>query len=337
MRRVFIWGILFLTLSLYAFAITAIDFEGRIVSINASPQRIVSLAPIATRVIAQLDLLDRVVGLDQNSLTMDLLPMSLSTRGLSITDLGNAKTINEESILRLHPDLIISQYDKVQADKLSGRVGVPVLCIQNRNGMDYELYELLGKILSAESRATKINTYMKGVVSRAESITRNLAGIDPPRVYVATDVSLLNIFPQDPIVTICGGRNVAVEITSMNYWGGATVDAEFLLRSRPDIIIVWISFTAPHKIAELRRTIMRREYMNIPAIKNKRVYIFLEAESGKDYFYTMVSISETLHNFYPEQYTAQMMEQDVKAHLSLFYPAVAYADYKQLRNALNVN
>jgi iron complex transport system substrate-binding protein len=330
------WGVLFVALSLPVFAITATDFEGRIVSINARPQRIVSLASIATRVIAHLELLDRVVGLDQNSLAMDLPPKPLSTRELSITNLGNAKTVNEEALLRLRPDLIITQYDKVQADRLSGRIGVPVLCIQNRNGMDYELYELLGKALFAESRAAEINAYMKGVVSRAERITRNLADMNPPRVYVATDVSLLNTFPQDPIVTICGGKNAAAEITTMNYWGGATVDAEFLLRSKPDIIIVWISFTAPHKVEELRRTIARREYANIPAIKNKRVYISL-AGDGKDYFYTMVSISETLYHFYPEQYTMQMLEQDVKAHLLLFYPAVAYAEYQRLRGALNIN
>jgi hypothetical protein len=51
----------------------------------------------------------------------------------------------------------------------------------------------------------------------------------------------------------------------------------------------------------------------------------------------MVFISEVLHHFYPERYTAQMLEEDVKAHLSLFYPAVTYAEYKQLRDVLNVN
>jgi hypothetical protein len=48
----------------------------------------------------------------------------------------------------------------------------------------------------------------------------------------------------------------------------------------------------------------------------------------------MVSISETLYHLYPNQYTARMMEQDVKAHLALFYPAVPYPKYKGLRDRI---
>ena len=50
----------------------------------------------------------------------------------------------------------------------------------------------------------------------------------------------------------------------------------------------------------------------------------------------MVSISETLHNFYPDQYTAQMLEQDMRAHLNVFYPSVSYAEYKLLRDRVNL-
>jgi len=336
MRRLFLWGVFFTILSLPLGAKTVADFEGRTVSINVRPQRIVSLAPIATRVIAQFEQIEQVVGLDQGSLAMDLLPIPISERGTSITNLGNARTVNEEAILRLRPDIIITQYDRAAADRLSGRTGVPVLCIQNRNDMDYELYELLGKVLFSENRSTEIIAYMKSIVLHAEATVQNSNNVQPPRVYVATDTSLLNTFPHDPIVKICGSRNVGKEITSLNYWGGATVNVEFLIRSRPDVIIVWIVFNAPNQITELKNTLSRKEYANIPAIRNNRVYSFIAASSGKDYFYTMVSISETLHNFYPEQYNAQMLERDIKAHLKLFYPSVDYAEYKQLRDRVNI-
>jgi iron complex transport system substrate-binding protein len=337
MRRLFIWGVLFLVLSSSLFAVTVTDFEGRVLTINTHPERIISLAPIATRILVQFNILDRVIGLDQKSIDMDLLPVPISGRGNAIANLGNAKSVNEEAILRLRPDLIITQYDKETADRLSGRIGVPVLCIQNRGGlMDYELFEIMGKVLFAECRANELVTYMKVMVARAENIARNNGNANSPRVYVATDTSLLNTFPQDPIIAICGGRNAAAEITVMNYWGGATVDLEFILRSRPDIIIVWIPFDAPQKIDELKRTIRRREFTNIPAIRTNRIYSFLEATSGKDYFYTMVSISETLYHLYPNQYNEQTLEQDVKAHLSLFYPLVSYTEYKRLRDRITI-
>jgi ABC-type Fe3+-hydroxamate transport system substrate-binding protein len=123
----------------------------------------------------------------------------------------------------------------------------------------------------------------------------------------------------------------------MNYWGGAAVDIEFLLRSRPDIIIVWLNFNKPEQVSELQKTIARRELANIPAVKNNRIYSFLEVSAGKDYFYTMVSISETLHLLYPNQYTAQMLEQDIKTHLALFYPAVSYTEYKNLRDRILIS
>ena len=336
MRRLFIGTVVLLTVSLPLAAVSVSDFEGRTVSVTVRPQRIISLAPIATRVIAQFGILERVVGLDQKSLNMELLPKPISEQELPISDLGEARSVNEEAILRLRPDIIITQYDKAQADRLSERTGVPVLCIQNRNRMDYELFEILGKMLFVENHAAKIVSHMKNIVMHAENLTRTNAGSQRPRVYVATDVSLLNTFPQDPIVVMCGGRNAAEEITTMNYWGGATVDAEFFLRSKPDIIIVWIAFNAPQKIEELKKALARREYANIPAIKNNRIYTFLTGTAGKDYFFTMVSISETLHHFYPGQYTAQMLEQDMRAHLNVFYPSVSYAEYKLLRDRVNL-
>ena len=202
--------------------------------------------------------------------------------------------------------------------------------------MDYELYEILGKALFVEQRANELINYMKAMESRAVDIAKNNNRVSRLRVYVATDTSLLNTFPQDPIIQMCGGINAAAEITTMNYWGGATVGVEFLMRSRPDIIIVWIPFNAPQRINDLIGTINKREFTNIPAIRNNRIYTFLEATSGKDYFYTMVSISEMLHHLYPAQYNAQTLEQDIRAHLALFYPVVSYAEYTNLRGRIIV-
>ena len=350
MRQKHVWGLLLVTLALLvvigcnkqgdsggnevqAASVTVIDFEGRTVSINARPERIISLAPISTRVIAQFGLLNNVIGVDQKSYTMDLLPEALSERGLPITDLGNARSINEEAILRLQPDIVITQYDKAQADLLSQRIGVPVVCIQNRGdiAMDYELFEILGKVLFASAQADAMVTYMQTMVDRAKTFAEEHQGIAQPLVYVATDTSLLNTFPNDFVIRLCGGRNVAAEISTMNYWGGATVDTEFLVRAKPDIIVLWIAFTSPQKIAEFRETISKREFADIPAIINSRIYTSLSGD-GKDFFYTMTAISEALHMFYPDAYTAQMLEQDTRAHLQIFFPDVTYEAYREIRD-----
>jgi iron complex transport system substrate-binding protein len=136
MRRLFICSGLFLIVSFYSFAVTVTDFEGRTLTINTRPGRVISLAPIATRVIAQCNLLDRVIGLDDKSYQMDLLPKPVSERGYSIANLGNAKSINEEAVMRIRPDIIITQYDKETADRLSKKTGSPVLYTEpKRHGL----------------------------------------------------------------------------------------------------------------------------------------------------------------------------------------------------------
>jgi iron complex transport system substrate-binding protein len=317
------------------FAVTATDFTGRIVNIPVQPQRIVSLSPIATRVIAQFGLLNKVAGLDQNSYTMDLLPVSISNRTTSIVNVGNAKEIDEEALLRLKPDIVLTQYNKSTADTLVKQTGLIVLCVQNRLGMDYELYTLLGQALFMPARANILVAYMKNLVDRAEAIAASNTS-NKPKVYVATDISLLHTFPHDPIIRICGGLNAAGSITKMNYWGGATVDLEFLLRCKPDILIVWIPFTKPQRVAELKKTLNKSRFAFFPAIENQRVYSFLEASAGKDYFYTMASISEVLHHFYPNQYTSAMMDADIKASLNIFYPEVNYNFYRKLRETITI-
>jgi hypothetical protein len=95
--------------------------------------------------------------------------------------------------------------------------------------------------------------------------------------------------------------------------------------------------TAPQSVEELRKTLAKPEYANIPAIKNSRVYSLIGGDSGKDYFYTIAAISETLYRLYPDQYTAQIMEQDIRAHLARFFPAVSYAEYQQIRDRVNIS
>jgi iron complex transport system substrate-binding protein len=330
-------GALFALLSSVLPAVTVTDFEGRTVTIAARPQRIISLAAIATKILVQCDLMDKVVGMDERSKVMELLPVLYPALLPKITDLGNAKSVNEEAIRRLRPDIVITQYDKATADRLSARIGVPVLCIQNRPGMDYELYEILGKVLFVEPRANEIVAYMKDFISRIEKSVSENRPTSMPKVYVATDGSLLNTFPKDPDLILCEGINAAAEITTMNYWGGATVDVEFIVRAKPDIIVVWMPFDAPQELSRLKETIKRREFANIPAIKNNRVYTTINTTYGKDYFYAMVWTAETMSRLYPDRYSAQILEQDVKALLAVFYPMLPYPEYKKLREKITIS
>jgi len=338
MRNIAALGAVCAALSAPLAAVTVTDFEGREVTVPAPPERIVSLAPIATRILVQFNLLDRVIALDQKSFNADIVPVPISQRGYPITNLGNEKSLNEEALLRLRPGLIITQSGKAAADRLQERCGAPVVCIQNRGamGMDYELFAVLGKALFAEDRAAAITGYMQAVIARTEAFVRENAAAVRPKVYVATDETLFNTFPKDANVTLCGGVNAAEEITALNYWGGATVDAEFLLRSKPDIIIVWIYYTRAEKAGEVWKVLGRREFAGIPAVADGRVYSALEANAGKDYFYTMVFISEMLSHLYPARYTAQMLEADVKRHLAVFYPSLPYADFQALREKTEI-
>ncbi len=87
------------------------DVLGRRVELPGVPRRVVSLAPSITEVLAELGLLDRVVGVDSFSVSDWYLNTSGRLRKRSVVDIGGYwwSAIKVEEILRLNPRCCISR------------------------------------------------------------------------------------------------------------------------------------------------------------------------------------------------------------------------------------
>jgi len=86
------------------------DVLGRHIELPGVPQRVVSMAPSITEVLAELGLLDRVVGVDSFSMSDWYLNTSGRLRERSVVDVGGYwwSAIKVEEILRLNPDVVLA-------------------------------------------------------------------------------------------------------------------------------------------------------------------------------------------------------------------------------------
>ncbi len=112
--------------TLAAFPVTITDDSSQSVTIDAEPQRIVSLAPANTEIAFALGLGDKVVGVT----TYDDYPSQVA----SITKVGDFTTPNFEAIAAANPDLVLATTG-VQADAIKKLqdLGATVIAIDPQN------------------------------------------------------------------------------------------------------------------------------------------------------------------------------------------------------------
>lgn len=247
-----------------AAAVTVTDDAGTMITLNATPSRIVSLAPSNTEILAALGLLDRVVGVT------DVCDYPPEVR--NITRIGGYSAISIEKVAAARPDLVIASDITPQAtvDRLKG-LGLTVIVVSPRDIEDMiRDIRLLGNITGTGPRADQL----------AGNLSDRLGGILPgsgplhrPTVahVVWHDPLFLsgNDTLQNDVITRAGGVNVFAEKSG---WG--TVSLEEFLMKNPDIIIVngGGGMDSSTKDVILEAFMTNPQYASLSAVKNHRVY-----------------------------------------------------------------
>jgi len=274
-RKFGIFGGLLLTLVLATMAalpspslatdypLTLTDDLGREVTIEAPPQRIISLAPSNTEILFELDLGDRVVGVTDYC--------NFPAEALDKPKIGGPSTPSTESIVALEPDLVlaagINSTDTITT--LEG-LGLTVFGIEATD-LDDLLNDIntVGRITDREAEAETLTTNMR---NRINVVTAKTAGLSPeetPRTF--------HICWHDPIYTAgqgtfihdliekAGGENIFADIE-----GYSAVDLETLIARDPEVIIVtamggansstWEWITTESRLAEVSARVNNREH-----------------------------------------------------------------------------
>jgi iron complex transport system substrate-binding protein len=209
-----------------SFPLALNDSSGRLVSLPAAPQRILSIAPSCTELLFDLGL--------GNQLVADTSADDYPPEAIKKPHIGGYSDMSVERILAQRPDLIVADnaINKTMIAQLQ-TVHVPVLVLEAHTIVQvYDTIRILGRATGQNAEAERSVARMKarldairkivgGAISRPRVVV--IYGTDP--VYTAGPGTFI-----DDLVTIAGGRNIVVQPT-------AQISPEEVVLGQPDVIL----------------------------------------------------------------------------------------------------
>jgi len=264
-----------------AFPVTVTDDAGRDVTIEAKPERIVSLAPANTEIVAELGALDRLVGVT----TYCDYPAAVA----DIEKVGDFVGPNLEAIAALDPDVVLLTTG-VQADVVTQleALGASVVAIDPQSLDDvYEAIEMVGAVIGETDAAADTVASMElqiddiGESVEGAPVTCFLEIAQDP-LFTAGSGTLLN-----DLIEHAGGENVVTEAGYVAY------SVEQLVQADPAVYLATKgSMSDPSDIAG------RPGFDSLTAVANERVYLLddnLVSRPGPRVAEGILQIARALH------------------------------------------
>lgn len=219
--------------------------------------RILSLSPAATEMVYKLGLDNRLVGVT----TYCNYPPAAKQK----PRVGAALDLNEEMIMALKPDLILTtEGDKARYARLGQLTRAKVLTLSTRHVDDiWRDMHLIGEHTGMGARANRevgaLQTRLKGVVA---SLPKRKAA--PTVFYMVWDKPLMTAGPNSylgDLITLAGGRNVVAAMPGNAY---PPYSWEAFLAKDPQVIL------GPQNMAASLQALKTR-YPHLQAVKAGRV------------------------------------------------------------------
>lgn len=284
----------FTALATYPKTIT--DTQDREITLDKSPERIITRSPDEARIVIALGYGDKLIAGEQATKSC-LCPMTFdnTTEGCTdcyesiidgrMPDLPEISTrydIYFEEIAKLKPDIIFCGNLK-DAEAFEDKIGCPVVVLGGQGwnfGDDgyYDSIRVAGQALDAKDKADELIAFAKGKVDMIKSVTNEIKEEDRPKVYFASRGAGSGFYdpkegrdftrtePKYDPLTIAGGVNVASEIN------GSTVNValEQIIAWNPDFIFISNSDAGNNTGLEFIKN--SPELSSTAAIKNGEVY-----------------------------------------------------------------
>jgi iron complex transport system substrate-binding protein len=206
-----------------------VDDLGRLVTINGTPERIISLAPSNTEILFALGLGDRVVGVTMYC--------DYPAEAQDKEKVGDYYGPDIEKIIALQPDLVLAtdfhRFDLIPALE---QQGVAVFAVAPQTLDDVlESIQKIGTITGKETEALELLNGMTSKIEEIEEQTKELE--EKPRVFYMTWHDPMWTVGRttwiDDLINISGGVN----IFSQYFESGAMVEIEWVILLNPEIII----------------------------------------------------------------------------------------------------
>ncbi len=231
------------------------------VTINASPQRIVSLLPSLTETVCALGQCQKLVGVDRYSNW----PESIA----KLPRMGGGIDPNIESVVALKPDLVLMATSARGAERLQA-LGLTVLALEPRAHADVQrVLRVVAQALDMPAtEGDRVWRHIDAAVNAAaQSISPNAKG---QRVYFEVSRAPYGASESSFIgetLQRLGARN----ILSASLGPFPKINPEFVVRAQPDIIMVGDS--------SFSDMLTRPGWQNMQALRDHRVCHFTPDEA----------------------------------------------------------
>jgi iron complex transport system substrate-binding protein len=238
------------------FPATVTDARGE-VTLDAAPQRIVSLSPSSTEMLFAIGAGDQVVAADEYSNFPEEAPT---------TDLSGF-TPSVEAISEHDPDLVVLARDAEDTAAQLDEVEIPVLVMEAAVGLDdtYAQMRLLGEATGHAEEADAAATEVEDEVDEIVATTREELGETDLTYYHELDAGMYSVTSETFIGQVYsefGLENIAdaAEDTAGGY---PQLSAEFVVEQNPDL--VFLAYGGEDAAAELAE---RPAFDTVTAVEN---------------------------------------------------------------------
>jgi iron complex transport system substrate-binding protein len=238
------------------------DDLGRAVSLDASAERIVALAPSITEILYYLGVGDRVAGVTEFS----YYPPEAARK----PKVGSYARLNIEKIISLNPDLAIGTADGNERGiiMLLEQVGIPVFIVNPRSVRDsIRTITELGRVCGVGKKADGLSSHL---YARVDDISRRTAHLKRPLVFLQINIKPImtvneNTLHHD-VIRLAGGENMA-QAEPITY---PRISVEEIIRRKPEVIII-SSMERSGAFEQARKEWLK--WPGIPAARNGRIHL----------------------------------------------------------------
>ncbi|WP_044747982.1 ABC transporter substrate-binding protein [Bacillus alveayuensis] len=250
-----------------AFPVTLTDGSGEEVTIDAEPQKIVSLMPSNTEIAYELGLAEKIVGVSD----FDNYPKDVENK----EKIGDLMNLNIEKIISLQPDLVLAHASGENQQKDGWQqlkdAGITVLVVNDATTFEgvYQSIELIGKATGTTEKANEIIENMKTklndiqekakAIKEEEKVTVWVEVSPAPEIYTAGKGTFIH-----DMLEMISAKNAAGD---QEGWPMYTEEKAVALN--PDVIVTTYGYYVQNAAEQV---MARPAWKDVPAVKNKRVY-----------------------------------------------------------------
>ncbi|WP_163102373.1 ABC transporter substrate-binding protein [Peribacillus alkalitolerans] len=246
------------------FPVTLTDGIGKEVTLDAKPEKIVSLIPSNTEILFALNLDKEIVGVSD----FDNYPEAATKK----EKIGGME-FNVEKIISLSPDVVFAHASGAHNSEAGleqiRQAGIPVFVVEDAQSFDtvYSSIETMGTLTGKKSEAEKLVTDMQ---AKLADIKEKVANVSDQKSVV------VEVSPSPEIYTT--GKNTFMNeiLTSINVKNAAgdqegwiQLTEEAYIQMNPQVIITTYGGYVENPVDQV---LSRKGWDEVSAIKNKAVY-----------------------------------------------------------------